>query len=229
MMTRRSTVAIGVLVTMAILELSHPSWAGASVSDGVATAGVWWIPLHLLLITGYAVVVGMLWPKAPIQRTLLALFAVCNTVFLGIDGVLVGLLARADPPTADALWNSLAVGVLGNLTGASWAAALVALAVELYPSRERSAAVVVESSLTWAAFVASSVMPLVGLISRVLAVAIGALAVQATGRAGLPFALLVFAAVLHQHVGSEAALGMLCVAIAVTLRGRSVPVAASPP
>jgi hypothetical protein len=171
----------------------------------------------------------MLWPTALVERALLALFAVCNTAFLGIDGVLVGLLARSDPPAADALWNSPPVGVLANLTGAAWSAALLALAVQRYPSRERPAAVLVESALTWAAFVASSFLPLAGVISRVLAAATGAMGVQAAGRAGLPFALLVFSAVLRQHVGSEAALGMLCVAIGLTLRGRSGPVAASPP
>jgi len=198
------------------------------LSDGVAAASGGWIPLHVLLIVGYGVLVRILWTPTTATRAFLGVFAASNTAFLGVDGLAVGLLSQMDPRAADALWYSPPVGALANLTGAAWAAALLAAAVELYPSRERRA-VVVECTLTWAAFVASSFLPFASAISRVLAVATGAMAVQATGRASVPFALLVFAAVLRQHVGSEAALGMLCVAIALALRERSGPAAGSPP
>ena len=70
--------------------------------------------------------------------------------------------------------------------------------------------------LTWVAFVASA-PPLSAppVISRLLAAATGAWIVYSRGTAGVPVALLVFAAVLHQHVGLEAALGLLLVSVAL--------------
>ena len=215
-------------LAIAVLELIHPTWAGVSISDGVAAAGGWWIPLHLLLIVGYDVLVWILWTPTGPTRALLCVFAASNTAFLGVDGVAVGVLSQTDPAAADALWNSPPVGALANLTGAAWAAALLAVAAERSPSAGRRY-VLIELSLTWVAFVASSVVVFAAAISRVLAVATGAMAVQATGRASVPFALLVFAAVLRQHAGSEGALGMLCVAVALALRRRSGPAAESPP
>ncbi len=228
MMRFRSVVVVGVPVAIGVLVLSHPTWPGDSISEGFAAAGNWWIPLHVLLIVGYGMLVWILWTPTTAARALLGVFAASNTAFLAVDGLAVGVLRQTDPGAADALWNSPPVGALANLTGAAWAAALLAAAAERYPSAERRA-IVVESTLTWAAFVASSFLPFASAISRVLAVATGAMAVQATGRASVPFALLVFAAVLRQHVGSEAALGMLCVAIALALRERSGPAAGSPP
>ena len=229
---RVNTARVVVPLSIAVLELSHPTWAGASISEGVAAAGGWWIPLHLLLIVGYDVLVWILWTATGTTRALLGVFAVSNTVFLGVDGVAVGVLSQTDPAAADALWNSPPVGALANVTGAAWAAALLAVAAERSPSDGRPDGrrmVLVELSLTWVAFVASSFVAFAAVISRVLAVATGAMAAQATGRASVPFALLVFAAVLRQHVGSEAALGMLCVAVALALRRRSGPAAESPP
>jgi hypothetical protein len=226
-MPRGSIRHLAVPLALAGLELSHPTWSGG-VSQGVDAAGGWWIPLHLLLVAAYGALVWLLWTPAVVARALLGLFAVGNTAFLAIDGVAVGLLTRSDPAAADALWTSPMVDALANLTGAAWAAALLATAVQLYPA-EAPPAVVVEAALTWAAFVASSSVPLAGAISRVLAVATGALAVQATGPAAVPFALLIFAAVLRQHVGPEAALGMLCITIALAFRRRSTPGAASRP
>jgi hypothetical protein len=228
MIPRRSTFGVGVALAIAFLELSHPTWSGVSISEGVAAAGAWWIPLHVLLIVGYGVLVWVLRGPSVVTRAFLGLFAASNTVFLAIDGVAVGALSQTDPVAADALWNSPPLGVLATLTGAAWAAALLAAAAALSAGRERRP-VVIESSLTWVTFVASGFLPFAGAISRVLAVASGVLAVQATGRVSVPFALLVFAAVLRQHVGSEAALGMLCIALALALRGRSGPAAESPP
>jgi hypothetical protein len=228
MMRFRSIAVVGVPVAVAVLELSHPTWAGVSISDGVAAAGAWWIPLHLLLIVGYGVLVWILWTPGVLARALLVLFVACSTAFLAVDGLVVGVLSQTDPAAADALWNNPPVVALATLTGAAWAAALLATAAELYPSDQRRG-VLVEYTLTWATFVASGFLPLAGAISRVLAVATGAMAVQATGRASIPFALLVFAAVLRQHVGSEAALGMLCVAVTLALRRRSGPAAVCPP
>src|SRR5919202_4037745 len=195
MMSRRSVLGVGVAVALAVLELSHPTWSGESVSEGVAAAGAWWIPLHLLLIVGYAVLVWILWTPATLTRVVLGVVVASTTVFLAIDGLAVGLISQTDPAAADALWNGPPVGPLVSLTGAAWSAALLATAVEHYPSEERRI-VVIESALTWAAFIASGFLPFAGIISRVLAVATGAMAVQVTGRASIPFALLVFAAVL---------------------------------
>jgi hypothetical protein len=228
MMPRRSIVRVAEPLALAALELSHPTWSGEA-SQGVAAAGGWWIPLHVLLVVGYGVLARLLWTPAAVARALLVLFAVCNTAFLAVDGLVVGVLAGSDPSAADALWASPMVDALANLTGAAWAAALLATAARRYPAEEPPAVVVVESVLTWAVFVASGFVPLAGAISRVLAVATGAMAVQASGRAAVPFALLVFAAVLRQHVGPEAALGMLCIAVALAFRGRSSPEAASRP
>jgi hypothetical protein len=70
--------------------------------------------------------------------------------------------------------------------------------------------------LTWLTF-AASVPPLGApqVISRGAALAVGAWVVYRTGTAGVPAALLVFAAVLHQHVGPEAALGLVFVSLAL--------------
>ena len=81
---------------------------------------------------------------------LLVLFAVCKTAFLAVDGLAVGVLAGSDPSAADALWTSPMVDALADLTGAAWAAALLARAAQLYPAEEPPAVIVVESALTWA-------------------------------------------------------------------------------
>ncbi|HEX8968963.1 MAG TPA: hypothetical protein VF937_13845, partial [Chloroflexota bacterium] len=65
------------------------------------------------------------------------------------------------------------------------------------------------------------------LVGRVLALVGGVVHVYAVGTRGLAFALLLMAAVSRQHVGPEAAFGMLCLALAGATE-RSDPVAASP-
>jgi hypothetical protein len=229
---------------LAALELSHPVWADGSVARAVVAAGAWWIPLHLLLIGGYVLLVWTLWPAraAPdasreparliaafslqrMARALLTLFALANTAFLAVDGPAIGILAPSDPSAAETLWTSPLVTLLANASGAAWSAALLTLALALLEADSRL--VVAGLALTWLTFVASAVVPQATAASRLVALATGAAAVYSTGKPALTFALLVFAAVLRQHVGPEAALGMLCIAAAQTLRGRSVLEASS--
>jgi hypothetical protein len=243
---RRRGLAIVVPALLAALELSHPTWSEGGVSQAVGAAGGWWLPLHLLLLIGYAALVWLLWVPGTVPRILLVSFVVCNTAFLGLDGIGIGLLAPADPGAADRLWNSSLVTLLANLTGAAWAASLLSVAASLLPggasrssgtalhtggARSRAAGsrpVLLGLGLTWLTFVASG-LPLAAptVFSRLAAVATGAWVVYGRGTAALSFALLVFAAVLRQHVGAEAALGMLLVGIALVLRERSAPAVAS--
>jgi len=186
------------------------------VSQAVAVAGGWWMPLHVLLIAGYAALVRILWLPGTLLRVTLVAFLACNTAFLAVDGVAVGLLVSSDPQAADALWNSQSVTALANLTGATWAASLLSVAAA-HLRAGKTGPTQTALVLTWLAFVASvpplSVPPV---ISRVLAAATGAWIVYATGTSGVRVALLVFAAILHQHVGAEAALGTVLVGVALT-------------
>jgi hypothetical protein len=201
---------------LAAVELIHPAWSEGSVSQAVAAAGSWWLPLHLLLIGGYAALVRLLWTRNVAPRVMLAAFLVCNTTFLAIDGIAVGVLATPDPRAADALWTSPLVTILANLTGATWAAAVLCFA-GAHLRRTRSKPVEAGLVLTWLLFVAGTPpLSMPPLFSRLTAAATGALIVYAQGAAAVPAALLVFAAVLHQHVGGEAALGLLLIAIALT-------------
>jgi hypothetical protein len=213
-------------VVVAALELSHPSWSDGSVTQAIASAGGWWIPLHVLLALGYpALVAVILWPRsARFTRSLLAGFTVLNAAYLLIDGVVV---AQLDAPSADAMWNSPWVAGLANAVGATWAAALLACALAFLPAGAGRAARI-GLAVTWLAFVAGAAFPPATLASRLFGLATGAALVYTRGAPALPFALLVFAAVLRQHVGPEAALAMLFVAAATALRERSSPAAASP-
>jgi hypothetical protein len=182
--TRQVRVAIPLV--LGGLELAHPTWSNNSVAEAVAAAGGWWIPLHLGLLLGYALLVLAFWPSATVARVFLAAFAICNTAFLGTDGVVVGVLAGADPAAADALWNSPLVTVLADLTGATRAVAWGLAAYDAY--------------------------------------------VAGGNQRGLRAGLFILAAIPRQHVGLEAALGMVFLALAgaATLRGRSGPAASSP-
>ena len=64
------------------------------------------------------------------------------------------------------------------------------------------------------------------LVSRIAALGAGFWTVYQNAGSGIPIALLIFASVLRQHVGAEAALGLVFVAIAIA---RSSPAAASLP
>jgi hypothetical protein len=219
-------------VLVAALELSHPSWSDGSVTQAIASAGAWWIPLHVLLVLGYCLLVAVvLWPPTstgslPVwwSRTILIMFCVFNTVYLVVDGVIV---ARVDVPTADAMWNSPWVAALANAVGATWAAALLSCALAFLPAGP-GRAVHIGLAVTWLAFIAGAAFPPATLAGRLIALATGAALVYRRGAPALPFALLVFAGVLRQHVGPEAALAMLVIAAATALRERSSPAAASP-
>jgi hypothetical protein len=208
----RPAIPIG----LAALALSHPTWSGGDVAMAVATAGGWWLPLHVLLIAGYAALVRLLWVANGFARVMLIAFLACNTAYVAVDGVAVGPLAGSDPLAADLLWNSPLIILLADLTGATWSAALLCVAAA-HIRGTRSKPLVASIVLTWVAFVASA-PPLSAppVISRVLAAATGAWLVYSGGPARVPAALLVFAAVLHQHVGAEAALGLVLVSVALT-------------
>jgi len=214
---------------LAALEVVHPGATGESVSETVRSASPWWVPLHVLLLLGYPLLVASLWrlTNSKAAHAVLAIFAACNSLYVAVDGIAVGMLAQADPTTADALWSTTWVNVLGNVTGAAWAASLLLVALSL--TRRNDLAVRVGSTVTWLAFVATT-LPVSGgfaiSLSRIPAVATGAWTVYQGGAARIPVALLIFAAVLRQHVGAEAAFGLVLIAIAT---GRSVPAVASLP
>jgi hypothetical protein len=174
-----------------------------------------WILLHLALIAAFGALVAVLWPFARWRaaRAALVAFAVANTAYLVVDGVFGDV--------------SLSTSALANAAGATWAAALLLMAASAScPSRP----VIAGLAVTWLAFVASA--PPVGLpplVSRLAAATTAAWMVYTTGRSALPAALLTFGAVSRQHVGPEAALGMVCCALAIGFSERSTPAAASPP
>jgi hypothetical protein len=258
--------AVAVPIALAALELSHAAWADGSVAQAVSAAGEWWLPLHVLLIAGYGVLALVLWrhvaervgPVERATRSLAAVFGACNSAYLALDGLVVGVLARTDPDAADALWNSPLVTLLADATGASWAAILLLTALTLAPAARAADARVVQHppapgpygtfespappaarlemvgvALTWLLFAASAAPlgPAAGaaVLSRVAALATGAWVVYQRGAIGIPFALLAFAAVLRQHVGPEAALALVCIACAFALTRRSAPAASCPP
>jgi hypothetical protein len=209
-------------VALAALELLHPVAPGA---EGAAWWG--WIPLHLGLLVGYTALAWLLWRVAcgRFMRGALAAFGAVNTVYLLTDGVAVGVLGRANPADAQVLWASPLVSVLADASGAIWAAALLLLAAADAPRPVKAVC-----ALTWLAFVASAQpvgLPIVA--GRALALASGAALVYAQGARCIPAALVIFSAVLRQHVGPEAALGLLLLAPVLSARGRSSPAAASPP
>jgi hypothetical protein len=223
---RFRVLAIVVPIVVAALELSHPNWSEGAVSQAVLATGALWLPLHVLLLAGYGVLVWLLWvlqsrgvgrlPRAAaLPRIALVVFLVANTAFLGTDGLAVGLLAGTDPGAADRLWNGEFVEALADLTGAAWAASLLSVAA-FVSTAGRTRPALVGLGLTWLTFVVSA-PPLAAppIFSRLAALATGAGVVYATGNSGVSFALLVFAAVLHQHVGAEAALGMLMIGFAL--------------
>ncbi len=199
-------------VALAVLELVHPAFSDGAVADAVTPL---WLPLHLALMVGYALLAVLLWLTATtrLSRLAVVVFAVLNSVFLAIDGLVIGLRAPVDPGSADALWASPAATILADASGAMWCASLLALVAD----RDRaplSRAAMVLLALTWVTFVGAAFgVPV--FVSRGLAVAVGAWQVYRSGTSALASALLAFGAVLRQHVGPEAALGLLCVAAAL--------------
>jgi hypothetical protein len=183
---------VGTCLVLALLELVHPASEGGSV----------WVPLHVALLVAYAALCTLLWLSTPshLARAALVAFGLANTLFLAIDGLL-GL-------------SSTPVQLLADVVGALWCLALFALAAQ-HGDRPTFALLV----LAWLAFVASAApLGITPLVSRALVLAAGAWLVYRSGTSAMPAALLVFAGVLRQHVGPEAALGMVCVAIAGALK-----------
>jgi len=218
-------------IALAVIELGHPAWSDGSVARAVSSAGGWWIPLHVLLVAGYGLLTVRLWRDLPpnrlgaLARALFLIFGLSNTVFVAVDGIVVGLQAVPDPTAADALWTSPWVGALANVTGAAWSGALLSFAAAVSPGRSGRAQLL-GLALIWLTFVASAAVPGAAVVSRALAIAVGAWTVYRQGVSSVPFAVLVFAAVLRQHVGAEAALGLLLLAVAFGFRERSGPAVA---
>lgn len=212
------TATVGICVLLALLELAHPVWAGSDVSAGISAAGSLWVPLHVALLLAYAALCTLLWMSTPSRLARAALFAfgLANTAFLSIDGLVVGLRATTDPGAADAVWSSTTVQLLADVVGALWCIALFVLGASL---ADRLTHVLLV--LAWLAFVASATaLSVTPLVSRALTLAAGAWLVYRSGTSMLPAALLFFAGVLRQHAGPEAALGMVCIAIAIAMRRR---------
>jgi len=168
-----------------------------------------WVPLHVGLLVLYLALGATLWTQRSdaLFRVALVAFSVANAVFLVVDGLLA-------PDDANVLWPTL----LANVTGAAWSLTLLALAA---PPLWLMAAV-------WLAFVSN-----VPLLSRGVAIAGVAWLGYRGGASAIPAALLVFASTLRQHVGPEAALGLVLVAVALAWRrsprAGSDPAAACPP
>ncbi len=188
-------------------------------------------------------------------RALLVAFVVCNTAFLVIDGLVVGSLAGSNPSAADGVWNCpLTVG-LGDVTGALWCAALLtigALRASAWQAGRAGAgdasgqvlhqasgqargqtrgrpprSLVLLCVLIWGGFVASLVTPAAIVVgSLALVFAVYRTYTRKGAGAGVTFGLLALAALARQHVGVEAALGMVWIALAAlgdALRGRTTP------
>jgi hypothetical protein len=225
---------------LGILELTHPTWNDGSVSQAVADSGGWWTPLHLMLIVGYLGLALTLWPDTAVVRTLFVAFLVCNTVFLALDGVVVGSLAASNPAAADALWSSPFVTGLADVSGALWCAALLALAATR--TTETASTLQMRSTIAllavvWMAFVASLLAPAAIVFGSIaLVIAVYRTFIGLGPGDGVYLGLLALAALSRQHVGPEAALGMLWLALAAmsdrrrrSATGRSAPAASCPP
>ena len=148
------------------------------------------------------------------------------------------------------MWNSPLTNGLGDVTGALWCAALLgigAIRASAWQARDAAAEVagdalgqtsghspvrtprslVVLCVLIWGGFVASLVTPAAIVIgSLALVFAVYRTYTRKGANAGVTFGLLALAALARQHVGVEAALGMVWIALAAlgdALRGRSSP------
>lgn len=225
-----------VLVPLATagLEITHPTWSDDAVFQAVAPVATWWITLHLLLIALFALLAWTLSvelqyarsPAGDIARVLLGVFVVCNSAFLAVDGVSTGLLVQAGlsmqpaqqaivQQVVAAMWESPLMAGLANAAGGAWALSLLACAAALY-AQARAPLPLLCLVATILALAAEVIAPApfsgaASLVARVAALAAGALLVYRSGARVIPFALLAFAAVLPQHVGEQAELGLLCV------------------
>src|SRR5689334_8279198 len=134
---------------LAVLELLHPTWNGEAVSEAVRAAGQGWVALHVLLLLGYAALTARLYclVETACARAVLLAFAASQSAYLAVDGLAVGTLAQSDPAAADTLWASAWVTVLADVTGATWAASLLLLAVSIEPASTR--AVRLGACVTW--------------------------------------------------------------------------------
>lgn len=223
------------VASVALLELVHPSWPDDAVYETVAPIVGWWITLHLLLVALFPVVMWTLWLELQPARNalrrsaaaLLAVAAVSSTAYLALDGLGTGLMVEAaqalDPAGRHAvaaalvgMWTSPLVTGLVDTAGGSLALALLCTATALFPAAWNrsilSGLVITGAALILSAFAGGS---LALLVSRAAGLFTGGMLVYRTGASAVPFALLVFAATLPQHVGPPAALGMLLIQAAL--------------
>ncbi|HEX8969729.1 MAG TPA: hypothetical protein VF937_17735, partial [Chloroflexota bacterium] len=128
----RNVARVGVPLALGVLSLTHPVLPEGSPGAAIRSVGAWWFALHLLLITGNAALAWALWPRTTFSRLVLGGFVACNTAFVGVDGLAVGILAGMDPGAADALWSSPLVALLADLSGGLWTAALLSLAANAW-------------------------------------------------------------------------------------------------
>lgn len=225
---------------LAVLALVHPTPGLIDPIATIAAAEALWLGVHVALALGFAGLAWLLlrsadcWP-ADMWRTALRIvllaFGVLSTVYVGIDGVLVGALAVADAARAETVWSAPALVGVANLVGGLWAAGLTLLAWARLPASRQSVIVGATLLATWLTFVASGLpngVAVPPLLSRLVATASAAVIVFRGGTGDLSPALLTVAAVFRLHVGPDAAVGLVLVAAAEALsRGRSDPGAAS--
>lgn len=237
----RRRVLVLAAPSVAVLELLHPTWPDEAVFQTVAPIVGWWLTVHVLLLVLLPAVLWTLWLELPpsragldaVTRVLLIVAAVANAAFIAIDGLGTGvLIITARSAALIEMWNSPLLIALADLAGAAFALALLTTAAALY-REARTGVALIGLVVTGLAFLASalpnpSVSPAL-LLSRIAALVAGGVVVYQGGGSRIPFALLVFAAVLPQHVGPPAALGVLLIGAALLLRERSSPAAECPP
>ncbi|GAC1313783.1 MAG: hypothetical protein NVSMB2_02280 [Chloroflexota bacterium] len=210
-------ISAGVALLIAALALTHPALAAGAAgapAAAIAARGPLWLATHTALLLAFLTFGWRLGRHTTgSTQAALRLFAVANTAYLALDGLVVGALASSDPSRAAAVWNAPALGILANAVGALWAAALLLLAWIRLPHSQRTMLSQVALALTWLCFAASAapggVPPLA---SRFIAAATAALVIYRRGTPAMSAALLTVAAVFRIHVGAEAAVGLLLIA-----------------
>ena len=218
---------------VAVLELLHPIWPDDAIFETVAPLVGWWLALHMLLLVLFPMVLWTLWLELPpmrgrlevVARALLIVAAIANATFIAIDGIGTGFLivdARSNAAGLAAMWNGPLLVGLADLSGGAFALALLVTSAALYREARSGLALaaLVTAGLAFLVSALPGASPAVP-ISRIAALVAGVAMVYRGGAGHMPFALLVFAAVLPQHVGPPAALGTLLVGAALFLRASS--------
>ena len=209
-------IAASIAILIAALAIAHPSSSADAVPASIAARLPAWLGIHAALLVAFPALAWRLgrhttrWAQAALTA-----FAVTNTAYITLDGLVVGVLATTDPAYASAVWDSRALDLLANTVGALWAAALLLLAWTRIPGGQSTTVSGIAVALTWLSFTATAIPGgLPPLASRLIAAAAAALIIYRGGIPGLSAGLLTLAAVFRIHVGPEAALGLLLTACA---------------